>query len=366
VRRDGAETYLLVTLMAFGLSVAATRLFLQLAGYPQLSAGQFHIAHVLWGGLALFAAALLPLILANRWVYMVGAVLAGLGVGLFIDEVGKFITSSNDYFYPAAAPIIYAFFVLTVLLYLRIRKPGPKDSRASLYAAFDMMEEVLDRDLEPGERHLLEQRLQAVGQDTEHPERSHLAMELLRFVHSEGALQAEERPDVLERIQSELQAFEARHLSRFRLRRLLGTGWGVLGAYFIVAALADLRRLVDAATLGEGARSLPIVLRQADIEPWNALLQLLIGGLLVIALGQLAFGRDRSAVRLASYSLLLALTVVNLFVFFYDQFSAILPASLELVLLIGGYRYQRRFLLDEPVLLSPLPGDDPPLIPRRG
>ena len=208
MRRDGAETYLLVTLMAFGLSVAATRLFLQLAGYPQLSAGQFHIAHVLWGGLALFAAALLPLILANRWVYMVGAVLAGLGVGLFIDEVGKFITSSNDYFYPAAAPIIYAFFVLTVLLYLRIRKPGPKDSRASLYAAFDMMEEVLDRDLEPGERHLLEQRLQAVGQDTEHPERSHLAMELLRFVHSEGALQAEERPDVLERIQSELQAFE--------------------------------------------------------------------------------------------------------------------------------------------------------------
>ena len=92
------------------------------------------------------------------------------------------------------------------------------------------------------------------------------------------------------------------------------------------------------------------------------MLQLLIGGLLVVALGQLAFGRDRSAVRLASYSLLLALTVVNLFVFFYDQFSAILPASLELVLLIGGYRYQRRFLLDEPVLLSPLPGDDPPLI----
>jgi len=34
---------------------------------PQLAAGDLHIAHVLWGGLLLFAASLLPLVLANRW-----------------------------------------------------------------------------------------------------------------------------------------------------------------------------------------------------------------------------------------------------------------------------------------------------------
>ncbi|MCJ7707736.1 MAG: hypothetical protein MUO38_08985, partial [Anaerolineales bacterium] len=100
VRRQGTDTYLLLMLLSFAFSVALTRLFLMLTGYPQLGGGTIHIAHVLWGGLLLFVAALLPLVFANRWVYTTGAVVAGLGIGLFIDEVGKFITLANDYFYP--------------------------------------------------------------------------------------------------------------------------------------------------------------------------------------------------------------------------------------------------------------------------
>ncbi len=113
VRRDSAERYLSVVLLSFAASVSLTRLFLSLTGYPQIGGGELHIAHALWGGLLLFIAALLPLIIANRWVFGTSATLAGIGVGLFIDEVGKFITQRNDYFYPAAAPIIYTFFLLT-------------------------------------------------------------------------------------------------------------------------------------------------------------------------------------------------------------------------------------------------------------
>lgn len=36
--------------------------------------------------------------------------------------MGKFITSSNDYFFPIAAPIIYAVFMLSVLLLLVVRE----------------------------------------------------------------------------------------------------------------------------------------------------------------------------------------------------------------------------------------------------
>src|SRR5919199_5617889 len=133
VKREAAEQYLIITLLSFAASIILIRLFLELTGYPQVGNSELHIAHVLWGGLLLFVASLLPLVFANRWVYKVGALLAGVGVGLFIDEVGKFIPQKNDYFYPAAAPIIYAFFLLTVLIYLQVRRPRSRDARAELY-----------------------------------------------------------------------------------------------------------------------------------------------------------------------------------------------------------------------------------------
>src|SRR5512142_371317 len=144
VKREGSERYILLSLISFAISVIVTRTFLQMTGYPQIGGATLHIAHVLWGGLLLFVASLLPLILANRWVYTLAGVLSGVGVGLFIDEVGKFITRSNDYFYPPAAPIIYGFFLLTVLLYVEVRRPADRDARTELYHAFDGLEEVLD------------------------------------------------------------------------------------------------------------------------------------------------------------------------------------------------------------------------------
>jgi hypothetical protein len=97
VKRPSAEAFILISLTCFGLTVAVTRVYLELAGYPQIGNSVLHIAHALWGGLLLLLAALLPLILMNRWAFTLSAVLSGIGVGLFIDEVGKFITQKNDY-----------------------------------------------------------------------------------------------------------------------------------------------------------------------------------------------------------------------------------------------------------------------------
>src|SRR5215212_10500513 len=113
VRRASAAHYVALTLLSFATTVLLTRLYLALTGYPQLGSGEFHIAHMLWGGLLLFIAALLPLLLTNHWAFTTAALLSGSGVGLFIDEVGKFITRNNNYFHPLAAPIIYGVFLLT-------------------------------------------------------------------------------------------------------------------------------------------------------------------------------------------------------------------------------------------------------------
>ena len=109
VFRFYAERYILLLLISFALSLSFTRLFLEITGYPQIGNSELHFAHVLWGGLIWFSGSLLPLIFANRRAFDLSAILTGIGFGLFIDEVGKFITSSNNYFYPSAAPIIYDF-----------------------------------------------------------------------------------------------------------------------------------------------------------------------------------------------------------------------------------------------------------------
>src|SRR5204863_281854 len=69
VRREGAEHYLFLTLISFAGTVIATRTFLDLTGYPRIGGGELHIAHALFGGLFLFVASLLPLVLAGRSVY---------------------------------------------------------------------------------------------------------------------------------------------------------------------------------------------------------------------------------------------------------------------------------------------------------
>ena len=77
VQRDNAPKYILIMVVSFATTVVVTRYYLELTGYPQIGGGELHIAHLLWGGLALFIASLLPLIFANRRGYDWTAVLSG-------------------------------------------------------------------------------------------------------------------------------------------------------------------------------------------------------------------------------------------------------------------------------------------------
>ena len=70
-----------------------------------------HVAHVLWGGLLLLAALISALAFLGPQVRPLAAVVGGVGFGLFIDEVGKFVTKDVNYFYRPAIAIIYVVFV---------------------------------------------------------------------------------------------------------------------------------------------------------------------------------------------------------------------------------------------------------------
>ena len=352
VQREDAEQYLVFILLSFAASVILIRLFLELTGYPQVGNSELHIAHVLWGGLLLFVASLLPLVLANHWVYKVGALLAGVGVGLFIDEVGKFITQSNNYFYPAAAPIIYAFFLLTVLVYLQVRRSRPRDARVELYHALDRFQEVLDHDLNTQERADLETRLSRVDREATYPDIARLANALRGFLASEKLYLAPDSPNLWERWSQRGQAYEARWLTRRRLKVAVVGGLVVLGLLALSNLTVDV--LVDS-----GAQPVEVQVASVVEGPaWflvRVALEGLVGLLLLVAAAVMILGRERLGSVLGYFGLLLALTTVNLLAFYFDQFGAVISAMMQFVLLLGVILYRRRYLISASGNHNPLP-----------
>lgn len=351
--RLGAEQNLLISLVSFALSVIGVRLFLDLTGYPQFGSSTLHIAHVLWGGLLLFIGGLLPLIVANAWAYTTGAVLNGVGMGLFIDEVGKFITQTNDYFYPPAAPIIYAVFLLLVMLYLQIRRPTPGGPRQVMYQALHDLTEVLDHDLQAEEKEHLSVKLQIVLQQSPGTNLGQLAETLLRFLETES-LHLQKRPlTKFERLRQWFHRIEFRvrdsWLTEQRFRWLLS----FLLTLSAVLALVELGQLVAALFLrGDLVVYFLEVVRHSDVLSLNALRfsfirVVLEGGLSLLQLAAvylLLRGRRRLGVRLSILSLVMSLTTVDLLVFYLDQFSATITVLTQFGMLSLVWLYREIYL----------------------
>jgi hypothetical protein len=353
VRRTEAATYLLVSLISFAGTVVLTRLFLELTGYPQIGGGELHIAHVLWGGLILFIAALIPLIFANRWVYSATAILSGVGIGLFIDEVGKFITRDNNYFFPPAAPIIYAFFLLTVVVYLRLRRSRSPDPRQDLYQVLEKLEEVLDHDLEPAEKADIERQLERVSKTSTNPSLTHLADSLSEYL-LKGAIEVvPPRSGISTRLQKKFLQLEKTYITRIRVKI------GLIIALLIAGFFAWSEVVIIFTQLQGQGRILESIIatgllrgevRSAAGANWffvHLIFQILVGLFALISSILLALKKDRQAVEYGSACMVLSLTAVNLLAFFVDQFSTAAIAIFQLGLLLGLAYFRRRFILHQ-------------------
>jgi len=112
---------------------------LWLTHYPQLGGGGLHIAHLLYGGLFMVIAIWLGQIYLNRWGRTVQAILGGIGFGFFIDELGKFITEDNNYFFKPAAGIIYLIFIFMFLAIRELSRRQSLDPRSALANALSLL-----------------------------------------------------------------------------------------------------------------------------------------------------------------------------------------------------------------------------------
>src|SRR6266550_2105075 len=165
IRNIEAESYRENFMVSAIVSIFVIRIYLRFAHYPKIGAGEFHIAHLLWGGFFMMAALLILLSFLNQKAAVVSSILGGIGFGAFIDELGKFITADNNYFFQPTIALIYIVFVLLFLISRFIPKYQPFTQREYLVNAIEMIKESAINDFDEEEEKRAVEFLKKCDQD---------------------------------------------------------------------------------------------------------------------------------------------------------------------------------------------------------
>jgi hypothetical protein len=212
-------------------SFLGIRWFLAATGYPRIGTNGIHIAHMLWGGLLMLLALLLLLSFLDRSIQQAASVIAGLGFGTFIDEIGKFVTSDNNYFYRPAVSFAYGLLVVVFLVARTFVGQHRTTKHEALANALNMLGATPDGPIEPEDRARIARLLDLVGSKSA---RARLARQYLAEIPGEA-----ERLSVFETVGRRIaSAYED----------LIGRPWAIRAMTIAVVAYAALA-LVGAVVL---------------------------------------------------------------------------------------------------------------------
>jgi hypothetical protein len=313
---------------------------------------------MLWGGLLMVAAIVLLLAFVNRDAQRIGAAVGGAGFGTFIDEVGKFVTRDNDYFFQPSFALMYVVFIVVVIagqsILRRIYTPTE-----CLTNALREIEELALLDFDAHERgralRLLDQS------DAKNP-----LVERLRQIVLEAPDMPHLRPGryalTREFIRNQYERF-VNH-QRFQVA-VVGFFAAQLLFRLVVVILVVFFPWMLPSPEGEAPRHVGQRLQDLTLADWGQLVSTGVSGVLVTA-GIVALARSRRfAYRLFKSSILVTIFITQFFMFYEEQLSAIVGLGLNLLLLAavqGGLDLERtrsaamRVELGRVVAAGPGPG----------
>ncbi len=148
-------------------TILIIRFYLSLTGFPQLGGGSIHIAHMLWGGILLLFAIVLTLSFIGNNILRIAAIIGGIGFGTFIDELGKFITSDNNYFFEPTIALLYILFLILFFTFRFIENYKPLTEKEYLLNALRLLEEEVIENMDENEKKTLLLYLKQANTDAE-------------------------------------------------------------------------------------------------------------------------------------------------------------------------------------------------------
>ena len=312
-------------LIAAIATVLTIRTQLWLTHYPQLGGRGLHIAHLLYGGIFMAIAIGILLMFLGRGPRRPAALLGGVGFGFFIDELGKFVTADNNYFFKPAAGVIYFIFILIFLIIRRLARARPLSDEERLANAV-----YLAIDAAHGRLHERE-RARAVALLGEVDARDPLlgpVRDLLRQLHA---------------LPQPAPRFYERWGERLRSSYLRVAQWAglriVIMTVFIVWAILRMGVVVGT-VLTAGVADVPRGVRLESYDDLSfvnvAITVCTTVSVALVVVGLTRLRRDRlAAYRDFERALLVSILLTHVFVFVKSQFGAVFGLGLDIALLLG-------------------------------
>jgi len=331
VRNLDAFYHLEIFIVCAVASILIIRIFLHLTGYPQIGNSTLHIAHMLWGGLFMLIAIILLFSFIGKRIAVWAAIFGGVGFGTFIDEVGKFITSDNDYFFEPSISVMYIIFVLIILSMHMIKTGWTYTKKEYLVNALKGLEEVALQDLDQDEKDTVIRYL-----DKSDPDNT-LARSVRELV-SNSTLVPDSEPGLYIKLKAALKNFYAKIVGYKYFR-------SALVIFFVGQLLLTLTYIaVFTFFLGLGWESILDVKILTNIAEKSLNLSFidkaqifssLLSGVFVL-LGVYNLRKSR----LVSYemferSVLVSILLTYVFIFYKEQFAALAGLSVNILVLIA-------------------------------
>jgi hypothetical protein len=341
-RRIPAVSYIEYFLVSAISAVLVIRLFLELTGYPQVGGDSLHIAHMLWGGLLMLVSIILLLSFIGRAVENISAVIGGIGFGTFIDEIGKFLTKDNDYFFQPSVAIIYLIFILIFLVIRAIQRRSEYSSQEYLLNAIRELEELAINDLnsENNERAL------------DYLNRSNYRTPLsedIKKVLTESAEIISPSVNVYQRAKAKIRSIylKVADLPIFK--------YGII-AFFLFQFTIQLILIITFIFFGsEGVEKyLSFQIFQNITEKINhisfvevaEISSVFLSGVFIF-MGTWLLPKSRlKAYRMFERSILISIFITQVFIFYKEQFGALIGLTFNLIILVGlKYMIRREITL---------------------